>query len=49
VAIIGARRPSQLEGVVPAGDIELSAADRDSLEDILAGSVRIAGPSPEGM
>jgi aryl-alcohol dehydrogenase-like predicted oxidoreductase len=49
VAIIGARRPSQLEGVVPAGDIELSAADRDALEDIFADSVRIAGPSPEGM
>jgi aryl-alcohol dehydrogenase-like predicted oxidoreductase len=49
VAIIGARRPSQLEGVVPAGDIELSAADRSSLEDILAESVRMAGPSPEGM
>ena len=49
VAIVGARRPSQLETVVPAGDVELSAAERDSLEDILTGSVRIAGPSPEGM
>jgi len=49
VAIIGARRPSQLETVVPAGDVELSVTQRDSLEDILAGSVRIAGPSPEGM
>jgi aryl-alcohol dehydrogenase-like predicted oxidoreductase len=49
VAIVGARRPTQLQGVTPAGDIELSDSDRAEIEDILAGSVRVAGPSPEGM
>jgi aryl-alcohol dehydrogenase-like predicted oxidoreductase len=49
VAIVGARRPSQLEAVLPAADVELSAAERDALDDLLADSVRMAGPSPEGM
>ena len=29
VAIVGARRPAQLDGLTPAADIELSDADRD--------------------
>ena len=49
VAIVGARRPSQLDSLTPASDIELSGPDRDEIELILSGSVRVAGPSPEGM
>jgi len=49
VAIVGARRPTQLQGVTPAGDIELSDSDRAEIDGILADSVRVAGPSPEGM
>lgn len=49
VAIVGARRPSHLEGLIPAADVELSRHDRDQIDQILSGSVRVAGPSPEGM
>ncbi len=49
VAIVGARRPAQLEGLAPAGDLVLSAADREEIEGILADAVRMVGPSPEGM
>jgi hypothetical protein len=49
VAIIGARRPSQLDGVAPAGDIELDASERRALDKILTESVRVDGPSPEAM
>jgi len=49
VAIVGARRPTQLQAVTPAGDVELSDSDRAEIEGILADSVRVAGPSPEGM
>jgi aryl-alcohol dehydrogenase-like predicted oxidoreductase len=49
VAIVGARRPAQLEGLAPAGDLLLSPSDRDEIEGILADSVRMVGPSPEAM
>jgi aryl-alcohol dehydrogenase-like predicted oxidoreductase len=49
VAIVGARRPAQLEGLAPAGDLVLSTSDRDEIEEILADSVRMVGPSPEAM
>ena len=49
VAIVGARRPSQLDGLTPAADIGLSDADRDEIDRILSDAVRVAGPSPEGM
>lgn len=49
VAIVGARRPAQFEDLAPAGDLVLSAADREAIEAILADSVRMVGPSPEGM
>lgn len=49
VAIVGARRPSQLDGLTPASEIQLSESDRDRIDLILADSVRVAGPSPEGM
>ncbi len=49
VAIVGARRPSQFEGLAPAGDLTLSVADREEIEGILADAVRMVGPTPEGM
>jgi aryl-alcohol dehydrogenase-like predicted oxidoreductase len=49
VAIVGARRPRQIDGLVPAADVELSELDRKSLEVILDDAVRVEGPSPEGM
>jgi aryl-alcohol dehydrogenase-like predicted oxidoreductase len=49
VAIVGARRPSHLDGTVPAADIQLSAADRKDIDAILADAVPVWGPHPEGM
>jgi aryl-alcohol dehydrogenase-like predicted oxidoreductase len=49
VAIVGARRPSQLEDLVPAAGITLTPADMEEIEHILSSAVRVAGPSPEGM
>jgi len=49
VAIVGARRPAQLEGLTAAADISLSSEDRSEIADILSSSIRLAGPSPEGM
>nr|MBC8450399.1 aldo/keto reductase [Chloroflexota bacterium] len=35
-AIVGARRPSQIEGTAPAGDWELSAEDIAAMDALLA-------------
>jgi aryl-alcohol dehydrogenase-like predicted oxidoreductase len=49
VAIVGARRPSQLEGTAPAADIELSAEELAEIDAIVADAVPVWGPHPEGM
>jgi aryl-alcohol dehydrogenase-like predicted oxidoreductase len=49
VAIVGARRPSQLDGTAPAADIELSQADLKEIDAILTDAVPVWGPHPEGM
>lgn len=49
VAIVGARRPSQLDGTAPAADIELTAANRHEIDAILADALPVWGPHPEGM
>jgi len=49
VAIVGARRASQLDGTVPAADIALSEQDREEIDRILSNAVPVTGPSPEGM
>jgi aryl-alcohol dehydrogenase-like predicted oxidoreductase len=49
VAIVGARRPSQLDGTAAAADIELSEADLQEIDAILADAVPVWGPHPEGM
>ena len=47
VALVGARRPSDLDETVAAADFELSGEDREEIERIMAGAVPLVGPSPE--
>lgn len=49
VAIVGGRRPAQLEPVAPAAEVDLDADALAMIEDALTGAVPVAGPSPEGM
>jgi aryl-alcohol dehydrogenase-like predicted oxidoreductase len=49
VAIIGARRASQLDGLLPAVDIELSPDDLATIDTVLADAAPVTGPAPEGM
>jgi aryl-alcohol dehydrogenase-like predicted oxidoreductase len=49
VAIVGARRASQLDAVTPATDVELSADDVEAIDAILADAAPVTGPAPEGM
>jgi aryl-alcohol dehydrogenase-like predicted oxidoreductase len=49
VAVVGARRPSQLDGTAPAADITLSGADLQDIDAILTDAVPVRGPHPEGM
>jgi aryl-alcohol dehydrogenase-like predicted oxidoreductase len=49
VAVVGARRPSQLDGTAPAADIELTQADLAEIDAILTDAVPVWGPHPEGM
>jgi aryl-alcohol dehydrogenase-like predicted oxidoreductase len=48
VAIVGARRPLQLEGTVAAAEVELSAEDMKEIDGILRGAAPVTGPNPEG-
>jgi len=49
VAIVGARRASQLDGTVSAAEVPLSERDREEIARILSEAVPVTGPSPEGM
>jgi aryl-alcohol dehydrogenase-like predicted oxidoreductase len=49
VAIVGARRASQLDGTASASEIELSEEARQEIDRILSDAVPLTGPSPEGM
>jgi aryl-alcohol dehydrogenase-like predicted oxidoreductase len=49
VAIIGARSPSHLDASAAAGDIDLSAEEVAEIDGILASTVEMYGPHPEGM
>ena len=48
-AIVGARRPSHLEGTARAADVTLSQGDLDRIAAIMAGAAPVHGPTPEGM
>ena len=41
-----ARRPSELEGVLPAADITLTSTEHEEIDRILSKSERVAGPTP---
>jgi aryl-alcohol dehydrogenase-like predicted oxidoreductase len=47
VAIVGARTPDHIEGTTPAAEIDLSARDREEIDEIIEGAVPVGGPSPE--
>jgi aryl-alcohol dehydrogenase-like predicted oxidoreductase len=49
VAIVGARRPAQLDASVRAVDVKLTDEDRGMIDRILTTAVPVRGPSPEGM
>lgn len=49
VAIVGARRAPQLEGLAPAADVRLTEADMLAIDTILAGAAPVSGPAPEAM
>ncbi|GAB3497525.1 aldo/keto reductase [Amycolatopsis cihanbeyliensis] len=49
VAIVGARRPANIESSVAAADLELSAEDLAEIERIAARGVPVDGASPEGI
>ncbi|HST55054.1 MAG TPA: aldo/keto reductase [Solirubrobacteraceae bacterium] len=48
VAIVGSRKAKHIEDSVGALNVELSAEDLTEVERIMAGSVPVAGPTPEG-
>jgi hypothetical protein len=49
VAIVGARRASQLDGTISAAELSLSQRDLGEIDGILSDAVPVIGPSPEGM
>jgi aryl-alcohol dehydrogenase-like predicted oxidoreductase len=49
VAIVGAQRPSDLDGTVGATDVKLSDADLAEIDAIMAPAIPVHGPTPDGM
>jgi aryl-alcohol dehydrogenase-like predicted oxidoreductase len=49
LAIIGARRPNHIEDSVAASELNLSDADLEQIDRIMADAVPMSGPSPEMM
>ena len=49
VAIVGAQRPSQLDGTLSAAELSLSEQDRGEIARILSEAAPVTGPSPEWM
>jgi aryl-alcohol dehydrogenase-like predicted oxidoreductase len=49
VAVVGARRASHLDETAAAADIEVSAADLQEIDAIMADALPVWGPHPEGM
>jgi aryl-alcohol dehydrogenase-like predicted oxidoreductase len=49
VAIVGARRPAHIEDSVGAAEVELTEDDLAEIDQIMAGAVTVAGPSPESV
>jgi aryl-alcohol dehydrogenase-like predicted oxidoreductase len=49
VTIVGARRPYQLDGTVPAADIAVFRTDLQEIDAIVADAAPLSGPHPEVM
>jgi aryl-alcohol dehydrogenase-like predicted oxidoreductase len=49
VAIVGARRPAQIESAAPAAEMHLDGDVMAQVEEILAEAAIVGGPSPEGV
>ena len=49
VAIVGARKPMNIEASVAAADVELTSDDLAEIDRIAADGVQIAGAAPEGI
>ncbi len=49
VAIVGARSPGHIEDSLGAVELELSEGELREIDAIMAGSVPVAGPTPEGV
>jgi aryl-alcohol dehydrogenase-like predicted oxidoreductase len=49
VAIVGARKPKNIESSLAAADVELSPEDLEQIERITAKGVQVDGASPEGV
>jgi aryl-alcohol dehydrogenase-like predicted oxidoreductase len=49
VAVVGARRAAQHDETAAAADIEVSTADLQEIDAILADALPVRGPHPEGM
>jgi hypothetical protein len=49
VAIIGARGAAQLDALIPAAEVELTAHDFNRIDAMLADAAPVTGPAPEGM
>lgn len=47
VALVGARRPEQLDATMAAAGVELSEHDRDEIDKLLMNTAPVMGPSPE--
>jgi aryl-alcohol dehydrogenase-like predicted oxidoreductase len=47
VAIVGGRRPDQLDGTASGADVQLSDDDLRTIDGILADAASVQGPSPE--
>jgi aryl-alcohol dehydrogenase-like predicted oxidoreductase len=49
VAVVGARRAAHLDETAAAADIEVSTADHQEIDAIMADALPVWGPHPEGM
>jgi aryl-alcohol dehydrogenase-like predicted oxidoreductase len=49
VAIVGARRPSHIEGAAPAAEVRLDSNTLARVNSILVEAAMIGGPTPEGV
>jgi aryl-alcohol dehydrogenase-like predicted oxidoreductase len=49
VALVGARRPDQVDGIAEAGDLFLDAEDLEEIAELIDDAIEIGGATPEGV